>query len=69
VIVGFFTLATGGTLAFQRYSARGNIGIEALTGFLAAFINVRIAAPDVAGSDGKLPNSVWLNRPRSGPPR
>ena len=27
----------------------GNIGIEALTGFLAAFINVRISAPVVAG--------------------
>ena len=35
VIVGFLTLATG--------------GIEALTGFLAAFINVRISAPVVAG--------------------
>jgi phospholipid/cholesterol/gamma-HCH transport system permease protein len=27
----------------------GNIGIEALTGILAAFINVRISAPVVAG--------------------
>jgi phospholipid/cholesterol/gamma-HCH transport system permease protein len=49
VIVGFLTLATGGTLAIQGYSSLGNIGIEALTGFLAAFINVRIAAPIVAG--------------------
>ncbi|CDO06104.1 MlaE family ABC transporter permease [Mycolicibacterium cosmeticum] len=49
VIVGFLTLATGGTLAIQGYSSLGNIGIEALTGFLAAFINVRIAAPVVAG--------------------
>lgn len=49
VIVGFLTLATGGTLAVQGYSSLGNIGIEALTGFLAAFINVRIAAPIVAG--------------------
>jgi len=48
-IVGFLTLATGGTLAVQGYSSLGNIGIEALTGFLAAFINVRIAAPIVAG--------------------
>ena len=44
VIVGFLTLAAGGTLAVQGYSSLGNIGIEALTGFLAAFINVRIAA-------------------------
>ncbi len=48
-IVGFLTLATGGTLAVQGYSSLGNIGIEALTGFLAAFINVRISAPVVAG--------------------
>ena len=49
VIVGFLTLATGGTLAVQGYSSLGNIGIEALTGFLAAYINVRISAPVVAG--------------------
>ena len=48
-IVGFLTLAAGGTLAIQGYSSLGNIGIEALTGFLASFINVRIAAPVVAG--------------------
>ena len=49
VIVGFLTLAAGGTLAVQGYSSLGNIGIEALTGFLAAFINVRVSAPVVAG--------------------
>jgi phospholipid/cholesterol/gamma-HCH transport system permease protein len=49
VIVGFLTLAAGGTLAVQGYSSLGNIGIEALTGFLAAFIDVRISAPVVAG--------------------
>jgi len=49
VIVGFLTLAAGGTLAVQGYSSLGNIGIEALTGFLAAFINIRISAPVVAG--------------------
>jgi phospholipid/cholesterol/gamma-HCH transport system permease protein len=49
VIVGFLTLAAGGTLAVQGYSSLGNIGIVALTGFLAAFINVRISAPVVAG--------------------
>ena len=48
-IVGFLTLAAGGTLAIQGYSSLGNIGIEALTGFLSSFINVRIAAPVVAG--------------------
>jgi phospholipid/cholesterol/gamma-HCH transport system permease protein len=49
VIVGFLTLASGGVLAVQGYASLGNIGIEALTGFLAAFINVRISAPVVAG--------------------
>lgn len=49
VIVGFLTLAAGGTLAVQGYSSLGNIGIEALTGFLSAFLNVRIVAPVVAG--------------------
>jgi phospholipid/cholesterol/gamma-HCH transport system permease protein len=49
VIVGFLTLAAGGTLAVQGYSSLGNIGIEALTALLSAFINVRLAAPVVAG--------------------
>ena len=49
VIVVFLTLAAGGTLAVQGYSSLENIGVEALTAFLAAFINVRIAAPIVAG--------------------
>ncbi len=49
VIVGFLTMAAGGTLAVQGFSSLGDIGIEALTGFLAAFINVRISAPVIAG--------------------
>ncbi|MBH0776643.1 MlaE family ABC transporter permease [Nocardia bovistercoris] len=49
VIVGFLTLFTGGTIAVQGYTSLGNIGIEALTGFFAAFINVRIAAPVISG--------------------
>ncbi len=36
------TLASGGVIAVQGYSSLGNIGIEALTGFLSAFLNVRI---------------------------
>lgn len=49
VIVGFLTLMAGGTIATQGFASLGNIGVEALTGFFAAFINVRIAAPVVAG--------------------
>ena len=48
-LLGTAERATGGVLAIQGYSSLGNIGIEALTGFLSAFINVRIAAPVVAG--------------------
>jgi phospholipid/cholesterol/gamma-HCH transport system permease protein len=33
----------------QGYSSLGDIGIEALTGFLSAFLNVRIVAPVIAG--------------------
>ncbi len=43
------TLASGGVLAVQGYSSLGNIGIEALTGFLSAFLNVRVVAPVIAG--------------------
>ncbi|WP_327148614.1 MlaE family ABC transporter permease [Nocardia sp. NBC_01329] len=49
VIVGFLTLFSGGTIAVQGYSSLGNIGVEALTGFFAAFLNVRIAAPVISG--------------------
>ncbi len=48
-VVGFLTLASGGTIAIQGFSSLGNIGVEALTGFFSAFINVRIAAPVIAG--------------------
>ncbi|MFD4439709.1 MlaE family ABC transporter permease [Nocardia sp. NPDC058519] len=49
VIVGFLTFMAGSTIAVQGYSSLGNIGIEALTGFFAALINVRIAAPVISG--------------------
>lgn len=49
VIVASLTLFTGGTIAIQGYSSLGNIGIESLTGFLSAFVNVRVAAPVVTG--------------------
>ncbi|MDN5757036.1 MAG: ABC transporter permease [Tomitella sp.] len=49
VIVSFLTLFAGGTIAVQGYSSLGNIGVEALTGVLSAFINVRVGAPVIAG--------------------
>lgn len=51
MVIVVLDAATGGVLAIQGYSLLGNIGIEALHRFLSAFINVRIAAPVVAGID------------------
>ncbi len=49
VIVGFLTLSTGALIAVQGYNTLSNVGIEALTGFLGAFLNVRFIAPATAG--------------------
>jgi phospholipid/cholesterol/gamma-HCH transport system permease protein len=48
-VAAFLTLASGGVIAVQGYSSLGNIGIEALTGFLSVFLNVRVVAPVIAG--------------------
>jgi phospholipid/cholesterol/gamma-HCH transport system permease protein len=48
-IVGFVTLSGSSLVAIQGFASLGNIGVEAFTGFFAAMINVRIAAPVVAG--------------------
>jgi phospholipid/cholesterol/gamma-HCH transport system permease protein len=48
-IVGFLTLCTGALIAAQGYNTLSNVGIEALTGFLGAFLNVRFIAPATAG--------------------
>jgi phospholipid/cholesterol/gamma-HCH transport system permease protein len=49
VIVGFLTLSTGAIIAVQGYNQLSGIGVEALTGFFSAYVNVRIIAPAVAG--------------------
>ena len=48
-IIGFLTLTTGALVAVQGYDSLSNIGVEALTGFLSAFLNVRMIAPCTAG--------------------
>ncbi len=48
VIVGFLTLSAGALVAVQGYNALANVGVDALVGFVAAFINVRLAAPLIA---------------------
>ena len=49
VIVGFLTLSTGALVAVQGYNQLSGIGVEALTGFVSAYVNVRLIAPAVAG--------------------
>ena len=49
VIIGFLTLTTGALIAVQGYNTLSNVGIEALTGFLGAFLNVRFIVPATAG--------------------
>ena len=41
VIVGFLTLSTGALIAVQGYNQLSGIGVEALTGFMSAYLNVR----------------------------
>ena len=49
VIVGFLTLSTGAVIAVQGYNQLSGIGVEAMTGFISAYVNVRIISPSVAG--------------------
>src|SRR6476661_6818146 len=42
-------MGTGALIAAQGYDTLSNVGIEALTGFLGAFLNVRFIAPATAG--------------------
>jgi len=48
-IVGFLTLSSGAVIAVQGYNSMAGIGVEALTGFISAYVNVRLIAPLVAG--------------------
>ena len=49
VIVGFMTLTTGAVIAVQGFNELSGIGVEAMTGFISAYVNVRIISPAVAG--------------------
>jgi phospholipid/cholesterol/gamma-HCH transport system permease protein len=48
-VVGFLMLAAGALVGEEGYSTLQGIGVEALAGFVAAFANVRLAAPSIAG--------------------
>ncbi|HEU4360433.1 MAG TPA: ABC transporter permease [Mycobacterium sp.] len=49
VIMTFVTLSTGSLVAIQGLASLGQLGIQALLGFVAALINVRLVCPVVAG--------------------
>ncbi|MEB3071671.1 ABC transporter permease [[Mycobacterium] vasticus] len=49
VIVGFLTLSAGALIAVQGYNMLAGVGVEALTGFTSAYLNVRIIGPLVTG--------------------
>ena len=49
VVVGFLTLSAGALVAVQGYNQLAGVGVEALTGFVSAYANVRIIAPITAG--------------------
>ncbi|MGH3166210.1 MAG: MlaE family ABC transporter permease [Trebonia sp.] len=48
VIVAVLTGLAGVEVSLDGYSQLANIGVEALTGFVSAYINTRIAAPLIA---------------------
>jgi phospholipid/cholesterol/gamma-HCH transport system permease protein len=48
-IVAFVTLTGASLVAIQGFASLGNIGVGVFTGFFAALVNVRIAAPVVTG--------------------
>ncbi|MEE6140133.1 ABC transporter permease [Mycobacterium sp. 050128] len=49
VIVAFLTLSAGALIAVQGYNTLAGVGVEALTGFTSAYLNVRIIGPLVTG--------------------
>ncbi|MGL4305434.1 MAG: MlaE family ABC transporter permease [Mycobacteriaceae bacterium] len=49
VIMGFLTFFAGATVAVQGFNSLGDIGVDALTGFLSAYVNVRVVSPVTAG--------------------
>ncbi|HEX6521040.1 MAG TPA: ABC transporter permease [Streptosporangiaceae bacterium] len=49
LIVAVLTGLAGVEVSLEGYSQLANIGVEALTGFVSAYVNTRIAAPLIAG--------------------
>jgi len=49
VIIGFLTMSAGALIAVQGYNTLAGVGVEALTGFTSAYLNVRIIGPLTTG--------------------
>ncbi|HVV12671.1 ABC transporter permease [Amycolatopsis sp.] len=49
VVCAFLTSFAGIELGIQGFNQLSNIGVEALSGFVSAYINTRLAAPIIAG--------------------
>lgn len=49
VVVGFLSGAVGTVVALIGYNQLTNVGVDALTGFVSAYVNTRLTAPIVAG--------------------
>jgi phospholipid/cholesterol/gamma-HCH transport system permease protein len=48
-VVAFLMLAAGALVGEEGYNTLEGIGVEALSGFVSAFVNVRLVAPSIAG--------------------
>lgn len=48
-IVGFLTFAAGSLIGIVGYNQLSQVGVDALAGFVSAFINTRLGAPLIAG--------------------
>ena len=49
VIVSFLTVSVGALVAVIGFNQLSQVGVEALTGFISAFFNVRLIGPLIAG--------------------
>src|SRR4051812_49573556 len=49
VIVAFLTFAAGGLVGIVGFNQLAQVGVDALSGFVSAFVNTRLAGPLIAG--------------------
>ena len=49
VVTAFLTFSVGGIIGVQGYNNLKDIGVQVLSGFFAAFVEIRISGPTIAG--------------------